>query len=173
MQFSLRMAIAILCVTGLSGARTVAQSPQQGSAQQPASEQQSSKQNKNAEHVTVTGCLSVNPASRLYVLTTTPKGMAEAAGAVGNTPTTITYELSGGNGLQNEVGSEIEVVGTTERNQAKTVESETKQAGTPRNGQTSNAKPKVQTKTEAKVTVRALQVESFRHVASNCKPTAQ
>jgi hypothetical protein len=171
-QFPLRMAIAIVCTAGLGGSPTAAQS-QQASQQQPASQQQSSKPDKNAEHVTVTGCLSVNPESRLYVLTTTPKGIAGTAGAVGNPPTTITYELSGGNGLQKEVGSEVEVVGTTERDQAKTVQSETKQEGTPRNGQTSNAKPKVQTKAETKVTVRALHVDSFRHIASNCKPTAQ
>ncbi len=160
MQFSVRMVTAIVCAAVLGGIGVAAQSNQQ-------------KQDKNAERLTVTGCLSVNPASKLYVLTTTPKGVGTEAGAVANPPTTITYELSGGNGLQNEVGSEVEVTGTTDRGQAKTVESESKQSGAPRNGQTSNAKPKVQTKTETKVTVRALHVESFRHVASNCKPTAQ
>lgn len=164
MRSFLGLATVIVCAAVFGGLGVAAQSNTQS---------RQDKNDKNTDHVTVTGCLSANPASKLYVLTTTPKGMADAAGAVANAPTTITYELSGGNGLQNEVGSEIEVVGTTDRGNVKTVESETKQSGAPRNGQTSDAKPKVQTKTETKVAVRALHVESFRHIASNCKPTAQ
>lgn len=122
--------------------------------------------------VTVDGCLSVNAAARTYILTTKPQGMARAGSGVTNAPTTITYQLVGGDGLQKHVGDRVEVTGKVEPDSTTTAKSETKQSGPPRNGQQGEDKPKVETKTETKIRAQVLRVQNFRFVEANCKPTA-
>ena len=121
--------------------------------------------------VTITGCLSVNPAARMYILTTTPSDLSRAGGAVANEPTTITYQLLGGEGLQDHVGDKIEVTGLVEPETTTTAKSKDERSGPPRNAQQEEDKPTVKTKTEAKIRAQALRVQNFRFVESNCKPT--
>lgn len=130
-------------------------------------------QRKDTTRVTVTGCLSVNAAARTYILTSKPAAVAQTGGAIANAPTTIEYQLAGGNGLQQHVGETLEVTGKIDPGKAVTAKSETEHAGPPRNGQqTTDKKPKVETKTETRIRAQVMHVESFRTVNATCQPTA-
>jgi hypothetical protein len=146
-----------------------------GAFQVAADGRQDSQKKSNTgeqETVTVDGCLSVNPAARTYILTVRPDNLARTGGAVSNAPTTITYQLVGGEGLQNHVGDRVEVTGQVEPDSAVTAKSESERSGPPRNTrQQTEEKPKVETKTETKIRAQVLRVKSFRFVAGNCKPT--
>lgn len=121
------------------------------------------------EQVTATGCLSMNPESRLYVLTTSPDPMAAPVGGLVHTPTTITYQLAGGEGLERHIGHEIEVTGRADQKAAQTAgeaEERTDPARSPAVG--GGDQPEVETKTETRIRVVPMQVESFRVVSTAC-----
>lgn len=122
---------------------------------------------QSGERQTATGCLSMNPESRLYVLTTAPDPMVGTTGGViAQPPTTITYQLAGGQGLENHIGHEIEVTGWVDQDAAQSegTTMETKEA--PRNIPEGDAK--VETTTEAHIRVVPMEVESFRLVSTEC-----
>jgi hypothetical protein len=119
------------------------------------------------ERLTATGCLSVNPESQLYVLTTSPDPMVGTTGGViAKTPTTITYQLADGAGLENHVGQEIEVTGWVDQEAAQTESMEEERTEAPRNLPESEAR--VETTTETRIRVVPMQVESFRLVSNQC-----
>lgn len=142
-----------------------------GAAQSHEPRGTSGRKRANTEAVTVSGCLSVNPAARTYVLTTQPAGVGRVGGSVSNAPTTITYQLVGGDGLQQHVGDKIEVTGTTDPRSTVKAESESERSDPPRNAQQGDKKPKIETKTETDIRAQVLRVQKFRFLESNCKPT--
>ena len=97
--------------------------------------------------------------------------MARTAGALSNEPTTITYQLVGGEGLQQHVGDKIEVTGRIEPDTTTTAKTEKERSGPPRNAQQGDDKPRVKTKEEARIRAQVMRVQSFRFVESNCQPT--
>jgi hypothetical protein len=114
----------------------------------------------------------VNPAAKTYVLTVKPDKLAQTGAGVTDGPTTITYQLVGGEGLQNHVGDRVEVTGQVDPDTSTTAESETERSGPPRNTQQqTEKKPQVETKTEAKIRAQVLKVKTFRFVSAGCKPT--
>lgn len=129
------------------------------------------KPKKDDERVTVTGCLSVNPAARAYILTAKPDPMARTAGGIADEPTTIQYQLVGGSGLEQRVGNTVEVTGTVDRSTTATAKSESERTDAPRNGQQTDKKPKVETKTETKIKAQVMRVEAFRTISRTCTPT--
>jgi hypothetical protein len=155
---TIRILTAAMCAAMLSSGLVTA-------AQQQAQDPGDTRQ------VTVTGCLSVNAAARTYILTAKPANVAQTGGAVANPPTTIEYQLVGGNGLQQHVGETLEVTGKVNPEHAATAKSESKQSGAPANGQHTDKKPKVETKTETKIRAQVMHVDSFRTIDAACKPT--
>lgn len=127
------------------------------------------RKSDDTKTVTVSGCLSVNPASRMYVLTTRPDALARSGAT--DAPTTITYQLVGGQGLEQHVGDRVEVTGRVDPDKARTAESESERSGPPRNAGQSRENARVETKTETKIRTQVLRVEKFRFVEANCKPT--
>ena len=126
---------------------------------------------ETGERQTATGCLSMNPESRLYVLTAAPSPVVGTTGGVvggvaGEAPTSITYQLAGGEGLENHIGHEVEVTGWVDQDAAQTAATSLEREDTPRN--TTQDEAKVETTTEARIRVVPMQVESFRMVSSGC-----
>jgi hypothetical protein len=121
------------------------------------------------DQVRVTGCVTMNRQSNMYVLTASPDPMARAVDGLTEAPTSITYQLVGGQGLQNHIGHREEVVGRIVSDEAITAEAETRTSATARDAVPKDKDtPKVQTKTEVKVKAQTLRVESFRHVEDSC-----
>jgi hypothetical protein len=119
------------------------------------------------EHVTATGCLSMNPESRLYVLTTAPDPVAGTVGGViASPPTSITYQLANGEGLENHIGHEVEVTGHADQDAAQTAEETTERTDTPHTAPGTEAT--IETTTETRIRVVPLQVESFRMISTEC-----
>jgi hypothetical protein len=121
------------------------------------------------DRVRVTGCVSMNRQANMYVLTASPEPMARAVGGLTEAPTSITYQLVGGQGLQNHVGHREEVVGRIADEQAAVAETESRTSATARDAVPNDkGTPKVQTRAEVKVKAQTLRVESFRHLEDTC-----
>ena len=78
----------------------------------------------------------------------------------------ITYQLAGGEGLQDHIGHEIEVTGWVNEDAAQTAETTLEREDTPRN--TTKDEAKAETTTEARIRVVPMQVDSFRMISSEC-----
>ena len=126
------------------------------------------------DQIRVTGCISMNPQAKMYVLTASPDPMARAVDGLTDAPTSITYQLVGGQGLQHHIGHREEVVGRIADEKALTAEAESRTSTIARDAVPKDKEtPKVQTKTEVKVKSQTLRVESFRHVEDSCVDTRQ
>jgi hypothetical protein len=126
------------------------------------------------KQVTVTGCVSMNQKTRMYVLTASREPLARATGGVADEPTSFTYQLVGDQRLQNHTGHRIEVTGSIVPHTTASAESESETTAKPTDTKPSDPnEPKVETRTEVKVKAQTLKVESFRHIASSCSPTGR
>ncbi len=152
-----RSVVAATCAVLLAGGAALAQ-------------QNKDEQNKG-ERITVRGCLSVNAASRAYILTAKPDPLAQTVTGAAAGPTTVEYQLVGGNGLQHRVGNTIEVTGIVDPKTTATARSESERSGPAANAQQSGKKPRVETKTETSIRAQMMRVESFRTISRSCEPT--
>lgn len=124
--------------------------------------------------VTVTGCVSMNEKTRMYVLTASREPLARATGGVADEPTSFTYQLVGDQRLQNHTGHRIEATGYIVPDSTASAETESKTTAKPKDTKPADPnEPKVETKTEVKVKAQTLKVESFRHIDSSCSPTGR
>jgi len=120
---------------------------------------------------TVVGCLTAGP-NGSFVLTADAGAVGSAAArAASGTRETYTYQLVGGDNLQQHLGRRVEVTGTLNEDVEDDVELESKeQSATPGKSQGQDVTAKVETKAEAEIQVRELHIQKVQQMADTCEP---
>lgn len=122
-----------------------------------------------ADQVTVNGCLSAGPNGTFVLTASAGAEVAVAARAGSGTRETYSYQLVGGQNLQEHLGRRVEVTGKLNEDVDDEVEMETnRESSTAAKSGGQDVTAKVETKEEVDIEVRQLQVGTVRQVAGTC-----
>jgi hypothetical protein len=132
-------------------------------------ESQRTGQAAKGEPVTVTGCLTAGPNGTMVLTADPDEVVATAQRAASGARETFTYQLVGGQNLQEHVGKRVEVTGKLNERAGDEVELQSKsttEREPKREGKDTEAQ--VESKEQIDLEVRDLQVEMVRPAAGTC-----
>jgi hypothetical protein len=128
----------------------------------------SQRSSSDGDSVTVAGCLTANPNGNMVLTADADEAVGTAARAGSGTRETYTYQLVGGQNLQQHVGKRVQITGTL-KDSDEEVELESKnRTESPSSVPRSDEKARVDSKEEIDVQIRQLQVTTVRPLAATC-----